>query len=85
MGHKPTLQDLEGVHPTVYKSLQKLLAADNAAQLGLVFQVMSPPLPPASRPCKSVFTRLLCTLPALMLGVYCSKQLCQPDKQSTLQ
>lgn len=38
-GHKPTLQDLKDVHPTIYHSLQKLLAQDGAAQLGLVFQV----------------------------------------------
>lgn len=41
MGHKPTLQDLQDVHPTIHASLQKLLAQDNAAQLGLVFQVLS--------------------------------------------
>ena len=41
MGHKPTLQDLKDVHPTIHASLQKLLAQDNAAQLGLVFQVLS--------------------------------------------
>ncbi|KAL3161776.1 hypothetical protein ABBQ38_008870 [Trebouxia sp. C0009 RCD-2024] len=39
MGHKPTLQDLQGVHPTIHASLQKLLTQDNASQLGLVFQV----------------------------------------------
>jgi len=39
MGHKPTLQDLKDVHPTIYHSLQKLLTQDGAAQLGLVFQV----------------------------------------------
>lgn len=39
MGHKPTLQDLKDVHPTIHASLQKLLAEDNVAQLGLVFQV----------------------------------------------
>ena len=41
MGHRPTLQDLKDVHPDIYHSLQKLLAQDNAAQLGLVFQVIS--------------------------------------------
>ena len=41
MGHRPNLQDLKDVHPTIAHSLQKLLAEDNAAQLGLVFQVMS--------------------------------------------
>ena len=40
MGHKPTLQDLKDVHPTIHASLQKLLAEDDAAQLGLVFQVL---------------------------------------------
>lgn len=39
MGHKPTLQDLKNVHPTIYHSLQKLLTQEDAAQLGLVFQV----------------------------------------------
>ncbi len=39
MGHKPTLQDLKDVHPTIYHSLQKLLTQDGVAQLGLVFQV----------------------------------------------
>jgi len=39
MGHKPTLQNLKDVHPTIYHSLQKLLTQDNVAQLGLVFQV----------------------------------------------
>ena len=41
MGHKSTLQDLQDVHPTIHASLQKLLAQDNASQLGLVFQVLS--------------------------------------------
>lgn len=41
MGHRPNLQDLKDVHPAIFHSLQKLLAQDNAAQLGLVFQVMS--------------------------------------------
>lgn len=40
MGHKSTLQDLKDVHPTIHANLQKLLAEDNAAQLGLVFQVL---------------------------------------------
>ena len=44
MGHKPTLQDLQDVHPTIHASLQKLLAQDNASQLGLVFQVHFPKL-----------------------------------------
>lgn len=39
MGHKPTLGDLMDVHPTIHRSLQKLLTQDNVAQLGLVFQV----------------------------------------------
>ncbi len=39
MGHKPTLQDLKDVHPTIYHSLRKLLTQDGAAQLGVVFQV----------------------------------------------
>ncbi len=39
MGHKPTLQDLKDVHPTIHHSLQKLLTHNGAAQLGLVFQV----------------------------------------------
>ena len=42
MGHKSTLQDLKDVHPTICKSLQKLLVEDNAEQLGLVFQVHLP-------------------------------------------
>ena len=41
MGHRPNLQDLKDVHPAIFHSLQKLLTQDNAAQLGLVFQVMS--------------------------------------------
>lgn len=44
MGHKPSLQDLKDVHPTIYHSLQKLLTQDGVAQLGLVFQVtLGPP------------------------------------------
>lgn len=59
MGHKPTLQDLKDVHPTIHHNLQKLLTQDGVAQLGLVFQV-----------CQRAHQILLNTMLHLMLYLY---------------
>ena len=54
MGRKVALDDLNEVHPVIFRSLKKLLDEPNADQLGLVFQVRHHSY------CAAVYTCLSC-------------------------